>query len=123
METLWNSRIAKQMKFLARRKSSKSLYSELKNEFWKQIASHFSRKTTPHRSHHFLIARIVFNHLKLDEVPVSQSMPTTGASNEEKVPEAVTTAGLPSSQPRSETDSELVHKEFQHGVQAAEAIN
>ncbi|PQE05674.1 siderophore iron transporter protein [Rutstroemia sp. NJR-2017a BVV2] len=63
------------------------------------------------------------SHLKPDEVPVPQPRITTDSSNEEKPRETVATTGLPATQQGSDADSELVNKEFQHGVQAAEAIN
>lgn len=57
-----------------------------------------------------------FNNLTPNEVPIAENTAHTSSVDEEKTP--TTTANV-----LSQNDSEVINKEFQHGVQAAEAIN
>lgn len=60
--------------------------------------------------------RFRFNNLTPNEVPIADDTAHTSCVDEEKAP-AITANVL------SKEDSEVINKEFQHGVQAAEAIN
>ncbi|CCD34335.1 similar to siderophore iron transporter mirB [Botrytis cinerea T4] len=60
--------------------------------------------------------RFRFNNLTPNEVPIAEDTVHTSCVDEEKAP--TTTANI-----LLKKDSEVINKEFQHGVQAAEAIN
>ncbi|TGO50756.1 hypothetical protein BOTNAR_0381g00080 [Botryotinia narcissicola] len=60
--------------------------------------------------------RFRFNNLAPNELPIAENTAHASSVDEEKTP--TTTANV-----LSQNDSEVINKEFQHGVQAAEAIN